>query len=217
MQLFIDTAITEEIAAAAGLGIISGVTTNPSLLAKSGKTLNEVITEILTLVSGPVSAEVEEDSAENMYRQAHEIVSAVSFNPNITIKLPMTEDGIKVCKKLSSEGIKTNVTLVFSVSQALLAMEAGATFVSPFMGRMDDRYADAESGFKLLEKIATVKSNYGYATKTIAASIRHITHVEQAAFSGADIATIPYKVIKQMYCHELTENGLEIFRDASKK
>ena len=162
MKLFIDTAITEEIVAAAELGIISGVTTNPSLLARSGKTLNEVITEILKLVNGPVSAEVEESTAENMYAQAHEIVNSVDVNPNITIKLPVTEDGIKVCRKLSKEGIMTNVTLVFSVSQALLAMEAGATFISPFMGRIDDRYANAESGFKLLEKIAKVKANYGY-------------------------------------------------------
>ena len=217
MKLFIDTAITEEIAAAAELGVISGVTTNPSLLAKSGRTLNDVITEILSLVNGPVSAEVEESSAENMYRQAHELVNSVNFNPNITIKLPMTEDGIKVCRKLSSEGIMTNVTLVFSVPQALLAMEAGAEFISPFMGRMDDNYADAESGFKLIKKIAEVKRIYGYKSKIIAASIRHTAHVEQAALAGADIATIPFKVIKQMYCHELTENGLKIFRDASKK
>ena len=153
MKLFIDTAITEEIAAAADLGVISGVTTNPSLLAKSGRTLNDVITEILSLVNGPVSAEVEESSAENMYRQAHEIVNSVNFNPNITIKLPMTEDGIKVCRRLSSEGIMTNVTLVFSVPQALLAMEEGAEVISPFMGRMDDKYADAESGFKLIKKL----------------------------------------------------------------
>ena len=217
MKLFIDTAITEEIAAAAEFGIISGVTTNPSLLAKSGKTLNEVITEILTLVNGPVSAEVEESDAESMYGQAHKIVGSVNFNPNITIKLPMTEDGIKVCKKLSAEGIKTNVTLVFSVPQALLAMEAGAYFISPFMGRMDDRYSDSQSGFKLLEKISEVKKNYGYSSRIIAASVRHITHVEQAALAGADVATIPYKVIKQMYYHELTDSGLKIFRDAVKK
>lgn len=217
MKLFIDTAITEEIAAAARLGIISGVTTNPSLLAKSGKTLNEVIVEILALVNGPVSAEVEESAAANMYAQAHAIVQSVNFNPNITIKLPMTADGIAVCKKLSSEGIKTNVTLVFSVSQALLAMEAGATFLSPFMGRMDDKYSDPESGFRLLQKIAKVKQNYGYTSQIIAASVRHVNHVEQAALSGADIATIPYKVIEQMYRHELTDNGLKIFREASGK
>ena len=122
-----------------------------------------------------------------------------------------------MCRKLSKEGIMTNVTLVFSVSQALLAMEAGATFISPFMGRIDDRYANAESGFKLLEKIAKVKANYGYTSKIIAASIRHTTHVEQAALAGADIATIPFKVIKQMYCHELTSRGLEIFSRDSEK
>lgn len=217
MKIFIDTAITSEIKEAAKLGIISGVTTNPSLMAKSGRTLNDVITEILSIVDGPISAEVEESSAENMYKQAHEIVKMTNNNPNITIKLPMTQDGVEVCSKLSKESIKTNVTLVFTVSQAILAMEAGATFISPFMGRMDDYFEEHDSGFKLIKKINEVKKIYGYKSEIIAASIRHTEHVEQAALAGADIATIPYKVILDMYSHTLTQKGLEIFRTASKK
>lgn len=217
MKLFIDTAITSEIKQAAELGVISGVTTNPSLLAKSGRTLNDVITEILSLVDGPISAEVQESDADHMYKQAHEIVAMTKNNPNITIKLPMTADGVKVCSMLSKENIKTNVTLVFTVSQAILAMEAGATFISPFMGRMDDYFEEHDSGYKLIKKINEVKKNYGYKSQIIAASIRHTEHVEQAALAGADIATIPYKVIKDMYLHELTKRGLEIFSAASKK
>jgi len=217
MKIFIDTAITEEIKEAAQLGIISGVTTNPSLMAKSGRTLNDVITEILTLVNGPISAEVEESDAEHMYNQAHDIVKMTNNNPNITIKLPMTPDGVKVCSMLSKEGIMTNVTLIFSVPQAILAMEAGATFISPFMGRMDDFENDPTAGYELISKINEVKNIYGYKSEIIAASVRHVEHVEQAALAGADIATIPYKVIKEMYIHELTTRGLKIFQDAAKK
>lgn len=217
MKIFIDTAITSEIKEAADLGIISGVTTNPSLMAKSGRTLNDVISEILSIVDGPISAEVEESDAESMYKQAHEIVKMTKSNPNITIKLPMTKDGVKVCSMLSKENIKTNVTLVFTVSQAILAMEAGATFISPFMGRMDDYFEDSNSGFELIKKINEVKKNYGYKSQIIAASIRHSKHVEQAALAGADIATIPFKVIKEMYEHALTKKGLQIFADAAKK
>ncbi len=217
MKIFIDTAITSEIKEASSLGVIKGVTTNPSLLAKSGRTLNDVISEILSLVDGPISAEVEESTAENMYAQAHEIVEKSHNNPNITIKLPMTSDGVKVCSMLSKEGIKTNVTLIFSVSQALLAMEAGATFISPFMGRVDDYYHNGHDGFDLITRIAKVKEIYGYKSEIIAASIRNTTHVEQAALAGADIATIPYKVIKEMYIHPLTTAGLEKFRLDSKK
>ncbi len=217
MKIFIDTAITSEIKEASSLGVIKGVTTNPSLLAKSGRTLNDVISEILSLVDGPISAEVEESTAENMYAQAHEIVEKSHNNPNITIKLPMTSEGVKVCSMLSKEGIKTNVTLIFSVSQALLAMEAGATFISPFMGRVDDYYHNGHDGFDLIARIAKVKEIYGYKSEIIAASIRNSTHVEQAALAGADIATIPYKVIKEMYIHPLTTAGLEKFRLDSKK
>ncbi len=217
MKIFIDTAITSEIKEAASLGIIKGVTTNPSLLAKSGRTLNDVILEILSIVDGPISAEVEESDDEHMYAQAHQIVEACNNNPNITIKLPMTPDGVKVCSRLSKEGIKTNVTLIFSVSQALLAMEAGATFISPFMGRMDDYYQDEEAGYELINNINMVKEIYGYKSEIIAASIRNPGHVEKAALAGADIATIPFKVIKEMYIHPLTTSGLEKFRKDSGK
>jgi transaldolase len=217
MKIFIDTAITSEIKEAASLGIIKGVTTNPSLLAKSGRTLNDVILEILSIVDGPISAEVEESDEAHMYAQAHQIVDACNKNPNITIKLPMTEDGVKVCARLSKEGIKTNVTLIFSVSQALLAMEAGATFISPFMGRMDDYYKDEEAGYELINNINMVKEIYGYKSEIIAASIRNPGHVEKAALAGADIATIPFKVIKEMYIHPLTTAGLEKFKKDSGK
>ncbi len=216
MKLFIDTAINEEIRKANETGIISGVTTNPSLMAKSGRKLDDVISEILTVVEGPVSAEVAEADADTMYEEAHRIVDTVHRNPWITIKLPMTEDGIKVCKRLSDEGIKTNVTLVFSVSQALLAMEAGATFISPFMGRLDDYDHQDEAGFELIRKIRQVKKEYGYTSQIIAASIRNPRHVEQAALAGADIATIPYRVLQEMYHHELTDRGLKIFKEAQK-
>ena len=211
MKLFIDTAITEEIREAASYGIISGVTTNPSLLAKSGRKLEDVIEEITTLVNGPISAEVTEADADTMYNQAKQIVKEIN-NENITIKLPMTIDGIKVCKKLSSEGIKTNVTLIFSLPQAILAMEAGATFISPFMGRMDDYYDDTEAGYRLIEEISQVKEKYSYSSKIIAASIRNVNHVKQAALANADIATIPYKVLLEMYHHPLTKSGLEKFK-----
>lgn len=217
MKIFIDTAITSEIKEAASLGIIKGVTTNPSLLAKSGRTLNDVILEILSIVDGPISAEVEESDEAHMYAQAHQIVDACNKNPNITIKLPMTEDGVKVCARLSKEGIKTNVTLIFSVPQALLAMEAGATFISPFMGRMDDYYKDEEAGYELINNINMVKEIYGYKSEIIAASIRNPGHVEKAALAGADIATIPFKVIKEMYIHPLTTAGLEKFKKDSGK
>lgn len=216
MKLFIDTAINEEIKKANETGVISGVTTNPSLMAKSGRKLDDVISEILTVVEGPVSAEVTEADADTMYEEAHRIVNTVRRNPWITIKLPMTEDGIKVCKKLSDEGIKTNVTLIFSVSQALLAMEAGATFISPFMGRLDDYDQNDEAGFDLIRKIRQVKEKYGYASQIIAASIRNPRHVEQASLAGADIATIPYRVLQEMYRHELTDRGLKIFKEAQK-
>lgn len=166
IKLFIDTAITSEIKDAAELGIISGVTTNPSLLAKSVRSLNDVITEILSIVDSPISAEVEEGNAEHMYKQAHEIVTMTNNNPNITIKLPMTADGVKVCSMLSKENIKTNVTLVFIVSRVVLAMEAGATFISPFMGRMDDYFEEHDSGYKLIKKINEVKKNYGYKSES---------------------------------------------------
>ena len=200
MKLFIDTANVEEIREAASYGILAGVTTNPSLIAKEGRKLEDVIQEIASLVNGPISAEVSEGDAESMIAQGRELAK---IHPNIVIKLPMTWAGIKACKTLVSEGIK----------KALLAMEAGATYVSPFMGRLDDADMEAEA---LIRKIADVKALYGYETEIISASIRNLKHVEMAALAGSDIATIPYKVLMKMIEHPLTTAGLKIFADAAK-
>lgn len=211
MRLFIDTANLDEIKEAASWGVVSGVTTNPSLIAKEGRDLKEVITEITSLVDGPISAEVNEGKAEDMIAQALELAK---IHKNIVIKLPMTMEGIKACKVLTAEGIKTNVTLIFSVHQALIACEAGATYISPFMGRMDDIGLDST---KLIEDISQLILNYRYDTQIIAASIRNVSHIETAALAGADIATIPFKVMAKMVEHPLTTAGLKIFADASKK
>lgn len=211
MRLFIDTANLDEIKEAASWGVVSGVTTNPSLIAKEGRDLKEVITEITLLVDGPISAEVNEGKAEDMIAQALELAK---IHKNIVIKLPMTMEGIKACKALTDEGIKTNVTLIFSVHQALIACEAGATYISPFMGRMDDIGLDST---KLIEDISQLILNYRYDTQIIAASIRNVSHIETAALAGADIATIPFKVMAKMVEHPLTTAGLKIFADASKK
>lgn len=211
MRLFIDTANLDEIKEAASWGVVSGVTTNPSLIAKEGRDLKEVITEITSLVDGPISAEVNEGKAEDMIAQALELAK---IHKNIVIKLPMTMEGIKACKALTDEGIKTNVTLIFSVHQALIACEAGATYISPFMGRMDDIGLDST---KLIEDISQLILNYRYDTQIIAASIRNVSHIETAALAGADIATIPFNVMAKMVEHPLTTAGLKIFADASKK
>lgn len=211
MRLFIDTANLDEIKEAASWGVVSGVTTNPSLIAKEGRDLKEVITEITSLVDGPISAEVNEGKAEDMIAQALELAK---IHKNIVIKLPMTMEGIKACKALTDKGIKTNVTLIFSVHQALIACEAGATYISPFMGRMDDIGLDST---KLIEDITQLILNYRYDTQIIAASIRNVSHIETAALAGADIATIPFKVMAKMVEHPLTTAGLKIFADASKK
>lgn len=211
MNLFIDTANIAEIEEASKWGVISGVTTNPSLIAKEGQKLEDVIKKIVTLVDGPISAEVDEGMADDMISQAR-ILS--TLHPNIVIKLPMTIEGVKACSVLSREGIHTNVTLIFSVSQALMACEAGATYISPFMGRMDDAGFDSS---RLISEIVTVIQNYQYDTQIIAASIRSLDHVNKAAVIGADIATIPFKVLKQMVVHPLTTAGLKIFAEASKK
>lgn len=211
MRLFIDTANLDEIKEAASWGVVSGVTTNPSLIAKEGRDLKEVITEITSLVDGPISAEVNEGKAEDMIAQALELAE---IHKNIVIKLPMTMEGIKACKALTDKRIKTNVTLIFSVHQALIACEAGATYISPFMGRMDDIGLDST---KLIEDISQLILNYRYDTQIIAASIRNVSHIETAALAGADIATIPFKVMAKMVEHPLTTAGLKIFADASKK
>ena len=211
MKLFIDTANIEDIRQASQWGVISGVTTNPSLIAKEGRKLEDVIKEITTLVDGPISAEVDESTSEVMVAQAKELVK---IHKKLVIKLPMTPDGIKACSELTSLGIKTNVTLVFSVPQAIMACEAGATYISPFMGRVDDF---GESGADLIERIMVMINNYGYESQVIAASIRNLAHVEQASLAGADIATIPFAVLKKMFCHPLTDAGLDIFAKAKKQ
>ena len=208
MKFFIDTANVDDIRKAADMGVISGVTTNPSLIAKEGRDFNEVIKEITSIVDGPISGEVKATTvdAEGMIKEGREIAA---IHPNMVVKIPMTVEGLKAVKVLSKEGIKTNVTLVFSVNQAMLAAEAGATYVSPFLGRLDDIN---QPGIDLIRDIVDVFQNYGYETEIIAASIRNPIHVTDCALAGADIATIPYKVIEQMTKHPLTDAGIEKFQ-----
>ena len=208
MKLFIDTAKVEDIRKANDMGVISGVTTNPSLIAKEGRDFNEVIREITTIVDGPISGEVKATTvdAEGMIKEGREIAA---IHPNMVVKIPMTVEGLKAVKVLSAEGIKTNVTLIFTANQALLAAEAGATYVSPFLGRLDDIN---QSGVDLIEEIVTIFDNYGYDTEIIAASIRNPVHVTECALAGADIATVPYSVIEQMTKHPLTDQGIERFQ-----
>ena len=205
MELFLDTANIDEIRDINDLGIISGVTTNPSLIAKEGKDFKSVVQEITSIVDGPISAEVISLEADGMIAEAGELAA---IHPNIVIKVPLTEQGIKATSRLSQKGIKTNVTLCFSPTQALLAATVGATFVSPFIGRLDDISHD---GPQLIRDIISIYDNYGYETRVIAASIRHPLHVLDAALSGSHIATIPYKVIKQLFKHPLTDKGIETF------
>ena len=208
MKLFIDTAKVEDIRKANDMGVISGVTTNPSLIAKEGRDFNEVIREITTIVDGPISGEVKATTvdAEGMIKEGREIAA---IHTNMVVKIPMTVEGLKAVKVLSAEGIKTNVTLIFTANQALLAAEAGATYVSPFLGRLDDIN---QSGVDLIEEIVTIFDNYGYDTEIIAASIRNPVHVTECALAGADIATVPYSVIEQMTKHPLTDQGIERFQ-----
>jgi len=205
MKFFIDTADINEIKKAYELGLIDGVTTNPTLIAKTGKPFMEVAKEILKLVDGPVSLEVVSLDAKGMVDEARVLAK---LGDNVVIKIPMTTEGLKAVKTLSEEGIKTNVTLVFSPLQALLAAKAGATYVSPFVGRLDDIGHD---GMELISQIVDIYSNYGFTTEIIVASIRHPKHVLEAALIGADIATIPFKVISQLVKHPLTDKGIERF------
>ncbi|MBQ8525403.1 MAG: fructose-6-phosphate aldolase [Clostridia bacterium] len=205
MKLFIDTANTEEIREANDLGVICGVTTNPSLIAKEGRVFEEVINEITEIVDGPISAEVISLDAEGMVAEA---IPLAKINKNIVIKIPMTAEGLKATKKLTAMGIHTNVTLVFSAAQALLAARAGATYVSPFLGRLDDIGSD---GMTLISDIVEIFEMHDIKTEIIAASIRHPLHVIDAAKMGAHIATIPYKIIMQMIKHPLTDAGIEKF------
>lgn len=205
MKLFIDTANIDEIKKAADLGVICGVTTNPSLIAKEGRKFEDVIAEITEIVDGPISAEVISPIAEEMVEEAKELAK---IHKNIVIKIPICEEGLKAVSILSKIGIKTNVTLVFSSMQALLAARAGASFVSPFIGRLDDISND---GAKLVAEIAEIFDIFGIKTEIIAASIRGPQDVTRAALAGSDIATIPYKVIYQMIKHPLTDIGIEKF------
>ena len=208
MKFFIDTANVEDIRKANAMGVICGVTTNPSLIAKEGRDFNEVIKEITSIVSGPISGEVKATTtdAEGMIKEGREIAA---IHPNMVVKIPMTVEGLKAVKVLSSEGIKTNVTLIFSANQALLAAEAGASYVSPFLGRLDDI---SQPGMDLVRTIADIFDIYGYETKIIAASVRNPIHVTDCALAGADIATVPYNVIEQMTKHPLTDQGIEKFQ-----
>jgi len=206
MKFFIDTANLKEIKEAASLGVLDGVTTNPSLIAKEGvKDFHAHIRQICEMVDGPVSAEVVSLDCEGMLKEARELAK---IHPNITVKIPIIREGIKAVKVLSNEGIKTNVTLIFSSPQALLAAKAGATFVSPFVGRLDDI---SHSGMDIIREIVTIYENYGYETEVLAASIRHPLHVVEAALAGADVATIPFNVIEQLIKHPLTDIGLQKF------
>ncbi|SFA96619.1 fructose-6-phosphate aldolase [Clostridium frigidicarnis] len=205
MELFIDTAIVSEIKEANEMGIISGVTTNPSLIAKSGRDFKEVIGEITSIVNGPISAEVVSLNCKDMVKEALELVK---IHENIVIKLPMCEEGLKATKILTENGIKTNITLIFSSAQALLAARAGATYVSPFLGRLDDIGMD---GMNLIEEIVEIFQIHGIESKIIAASIRNPIHVTNAARIGAHIATVPLNVLKQMTKHPLTDAGIEKF------
>lgn len=205
MKLFIDTANVDEIKEIASWGILEGVTTNPSLIAKEGRVFKEVIKEITDIVDGPISAEVVSLKAEEMVQEAEELVK---IHENIVIKVPMTDEGLKAVKIFSSKGIKTNVTLVFSANQALMAAKAGATFVSPFLGRLDDI---GHRGIDLVKEIVEIFDFYSIETEVIAASIRHSMHAVEAAKVGSHIATIPYGVFKQMVKHPLTDSGIERF------
>ncbi|HQB63616.1 MAG TPA: fructose-6-phosphate aldolase [Sedimentibacter sp.] len=205
MKLFIDTANVEEIRKANDMGVICGVTTNPSLIAKEGRVFGEVVREIASIVDGPISAEVISLDSEGMIREAVELAK---IHKNIVIKIPMTVEGLKAVKVLSRENIKTNVTLIFSAGQALLAAKAGASYVSPFVGRLDDIGND---GMTIIKEIVDIFWNYEIDTEIIAASIRHPMHVIEAAKLGCHIATIPYKVIVQLAKHPLTDKGIDQF------
>lgn len=207
MKIFIDTANVEEIKKANDMGVICGVTTNPSLIAKEGRVFSEVVKEITTIVDGPISAEVISLDTEGMVKEAEELYKKIG-SENLVIKIPMTPEGLGAVNELSKKGIKTNVTLIFSATQALLAARAGATYVSPFVGRLDDI---GRTGIELIEEIVSIFDIHGIETEIIAASIRNPIHAKDAALAGAHISTIPYKVIEQMTKHPLTTAGIEKF------
>ena len=212
MKFFIDTANIDEIQETFDLGIIDGVTTNPSLVAKeTGVDFKERIAEICKIVTGDVSAEVTALDTEGMLSQGRDLAKIAD---NVVVKCPLTWDGLKATKALSSDGIKVNVTLCFSATQAILAAKAGATYISPFIGRLDDI---SENGMQLISNIVQIYDNYGYATEVLAASVRHPLHIVECALAGADVATVPYKVLKQIVKHPLTDKGLDAFMEDWKK
>lgn len=205
MKFFIDTANLGEIREAVSLGLLDGVTTNPSLVAKEGKDFHATLREIVSIVNGPISAEVTTTDPEEMLAQGRELSG---IHPNIVVKLPLTRDGLKACKRLRDEGIEVNVTLCFSPTQALLAAKAGASYISPFVGRLDDISHD---GMELIGQIRTIYDNYGYDTKILTASIRHPRHIVEAALAGSDVATMPFDVMMRLLNHPLTDIGQEKF------
>ncbi len=211
MKFFIDTANIDEIKEAASLGVLDGVTTNPSLVAKEGKDFRELLDEIIKIVDGPISAEVIATDYEGMIKEARELAT---IHKNIVVKIPLIKEGLKAVKTLSGEGINTNVTLCFSASQALLAAKAGATYVSPFVGRLDDI---STSGMELISQMVQIYSNYNYQTEVLVASIRHPLHLVEAALMGADVCTIPFAVINKLFNHPLTDIGIDKFLSDWKK
>jgi len=211
MEIFIDTANVKEIKEASSLGLIDGVTTNPTLISREKRAANELLKEICSVVSGPVSAEVISLECEGMIAEAHQLAKIAK---NIVIKIPLIKEGLKAVKSLSREGIKTNVTLCFSPSQALLAAKSGADYISPFVGRLDDISQD---GMSLIKDIKIIYTNYNFKTKIIVASVRNPMHVVTAAFLGADVATIPFSVIEQLIKHPLTDIGVQRFLEDYKK
>jgi transaldolase len=211
MKFFLDTANIDEIKRVASLGLVDGVTTNPTIIAHEGRDFEEVIKEICSIVDGPVSAEVIGLTTEEMVKEARALTT---WAPNVVVKIPMTEAGLAAVHILSKEGIKTNVTLIFTVAQGLMAAKAGATYVSPFVGRLDDIGTE---GLQLIKRLKTVLSNYNYETEIITASVRNLQHVEEAAIAGADIATIPGNLFPKLWSHPLTEKGIKQFLEDWKK
>ncbi len=205
MKIFLDTASVDEIREAASWGILDGVTTNPSLVSKEGRSFDDILHEIVQIVKGPVSAEVVAEQAEDMVEQG---IRLAAIAPNITVKVPMTAEGLKAIRQLSDREISTNCTLIFNATQGLLAAKAGATFVSPFVGRLDDIGHD---GIELVSQLVTIFDNYALSTEVLAASIRHPLHVVEAALRGADVATIPFKILQQIIKHPLTDLGNAAF------
>lgn len=205
MKLFIDTAMIEEIREANAMGVIDGVTTNPSLIAKTGRDFKSVVKDIVAEINGPISLEVTATESGKMVEEAKKLADV---SPNVVVKIPLTEEGLKATKKLKAEKINTNVTLCFSPTQALLAAKAGATYISPFIGRLDDI---STFGMELIEEITAIYGNYGFETQVLVASIRNPVHVRDAALLGADVATVPFKVIQQLVKHPLTDIGLDKF------